>query len=346
MYNLIKPLLFSMDPERAHSLTTKLITRFSKVPGAIALLNNAWDFQHPNLQTECMGLSFKNPVGLAAGFDKDAAYIDPMSALGFGFIEVGTVTPQAQSGNPKPRLFRLTEDRALINRMGFNNSGVDVMIQNLKKSKAGTVIVGGNIGKNKVTPNEKALEDYLLLFKKLLKHVDYFVVNVSSPNTPGLRALQEKVPLSNLLGEIQRENKIGENPKPILLKIAPDLSLAQLDDILDVVVDQGLSGIIATNTTIDRKNLKISDIELERIGPGGLSGAPLTASSANILKYIRKHAPADLCIISVGGIMTVDDAMQRLDNGANLLQIYTGLVYAGPTLVRDINKVLSRRKNV
>ncbi len=287
-----------------------------------------------------MGLRFKNPIGLAAGFDKDAAHIDDMATLGFGFIEVGTVTPKPQEGNPKPRLFRLPQDQALINRMGFNNGGIDAMVAQLEKRRKSDVIIGGNIGKNKMTPNEKAIRDYEICFEKLSPHVDYFVINVSSPNTPGLRELQDKEPLKRLLGTIQEMNYATANTKPVLLKIAPDLNPHQLNDILEVVGISKLQGIIATNTTLDRSSLTTQPSTLEAIGNGGLSGKPLLSKSTEFIRDIRKAMPSDFVIIGVGGIFSGRDAIEKIEAGANLVQVYTGLIYKGPTLIKDIKQSL------
>ncbi len=291
-----------------------------------------------------MGLKFRNPVGLAAGFDKDASYVAPMSLLGFGFIEVGTVTPKPQDGNPKPRLFRLPEDQALINRMGFNNRGVDHMVQQLKGRKKDHLIIGGNLGKNKVTPNEKANDDYTYCFRSLYPYVDYFVVNVSSPNTPGLRSLQDKEPLSALLAELQSLNDSFPSRKPILLKIAPDLTRHQLDDVLDVVHSNHLDGIIATNTTISRSGLNTSAAFIEEIGAGGLSGAPVREKSTEMIRHIRNATNPDFTIIGVGGIMAAQDAVAKLEAGADLIQIYTGLIYQGPALIKGIKQAILRSK--
>lgn len=345
LYQLIKPLLFKLQPETAHQFTVDQLSILRRLPLLSGLTRQMWKYESPNLVTQKMGLTFKNPVGLAAGFDKNGAYVDAMEMLGFGFIEVGTVTPRGQAGNDRPRLFRLPKDEALINRMGFNNEGVEVLIDNLRKVKSGNLIIGGNIGKNKVTPNEHAMDDYLLCFRKLFDHVDYFVVNVSSPNTPGLRNLQEREPLAELLGVLQAENQIQPKPKPILLKIAPDLNFFQLDDVLTVVWEKELAGIIATNTTLDRTGLKTSAVELTRIGAGGLSGAPLRSRADDIIAHIRKHSPPEFTIIGVGGIMNPDNALRKLDHGADLIQIYTGLIYAGPTLVRQINRALSQSRS-
>ncbi|MCB0688481.1 MAG: quinone-dependent dihydroorotate dehydrogenase [Saprospiraceae bacterium] len=344
MYRYLKPLLFSFQPETAHRITVSQLSALRKIPGLTKLMSKSWSYESPVLKTEKMGLSFKNPVGLAAGFDKNGSYVDSMRLLGFGFIEVGTITPLAQPGNDKPRLFRLPEDEALINRMGFNNDGVDRLVDNLKILKKQDLVIGGNIGKNKVTPNESAVEDYLICFRKLFDYVDYFVVNVSSPNTPGLRSLQEKEPLTKLLGRLQEVNRRFPRPKPILLKIAPDLNQPQLDDILTVVSDQSMAGIIATNTSLDRSGLHTSPSKLDQIGAGGLSGAPILNRSAEVIRYIRENTPSHFVIIGVGGIMSAEDALRIMDNGADLIQIYTGLIYQGPTLVRQINKAIMLRR--
>lgn len=343
MYKLLKPILFLLNPEQAHHFTTRLLRIALKIPLVKGLLSLSFNYDDPRLRKKLFGLEFKNPVGLAAGFDKNAELIDDFSNLGFGFIEIGTLTPKAQPGNDQPRLFRLKSDRALINRMGFNNNGVEEAVARLK-SRRSNLIIGGNIGKNKMTPNEEAANDYLSCFHALREHVDYFVVNVSSPNTPGLRELQEKEPLKNLLQALLNEKKATGSNKPILLKIAPDLSETQLDDILEITSELDLDGLIISNTTIDREGLKTSNSKLESIGPGGLSGTPVLAKSNRVLKYIR-NANASVPIIAVGGIMSAEDALVKIDAGANLVQIYTGLVYEGPSLVKRINKALARRLN-
>ena len=289
----------------------------------------------PQLKKELFGLSFENPVGLAAGFDKNAMLFDEFSNYGFGFIEVGTVTPKAQPGNPKKRIFRLKADEALINRMGFNNDGVDVVVERLKKRKS-NVIIGGNIGKNKVTPNEKAIDDYMICFEKLFDVVDYFVVNVSSPNTPNLRALQDKEPLTNLLQTLQNENNKKESPKPILLKIAPDLTDSQLLDIIDIVNTTKIAGVIATNTTISREGLVSSD----KGETGGLSGKPVKDRSTEVIRFLSDKSNKSFPIIGVGGIHSEKDALEKLEAGADLIQLYTGFIYEGPGLVKRINKSL------
>jgi len=341
MYKVLKPILFLFSPEKAHHITTRLLNFTLKIPLGEYLIYSMFQFQDKRLEREVFGLKFKNPVGLAAGFDKNAELIDDFAQLGFGFIEIGTLTPKGQSGNPQPRLFRLPEDEALINRMGFNNEGVDAAVERLKKRKT-DLIVGGNIGKNKVTLNEEALNDYLICFEKLYPHVDYFVVNVSSPNTPGLRELQEKEPLTNLLKSLQEANAKQEAKKPLLLKIAPDLTDAQLDDIVEITEKLKLDGLIISNTTIDRSALKTDKKKVESIGAGGLSGKPVFNKSNEVLKYVRKQLP-NVSIIAVGGIHSPKDALEKLDAGADLVQIYTGLVYEGPALIKKINKELLKQ---
>ncbi len=341
---LIKPILFSMPPEQAHEFTVEMLHKFLGWDAARGKASHLFEVNHPLLETEAFGIKFKNPVGLAAGFDKDAHFVDEISTFGFGFLEVGTVTPKPQDGNPQPRLFRLPPDEALINRMGFNNKGLEAMVARLKKRKT-DLVIGGNIGKNKVTPNENAVNDYLLCFESLFPHVEYFTVNVSSPNTPNLRELQEKGPLLALLGAIQEKNQQQNKPKPILLKIAPDLTDSQLDDIVEIVRETKIQGVIATNTTIDRSNLKTSETRLKGIGNGGLSGKPLTNRATEVIRYLSNKGKGDFVIVGVGGIMTPQDAIEKLEAGAHLLQVYTGFVYKGPWLVKDINKaILKYRK--
>ena len=300
--------------------------------------------ENPSLGKEVFGLHFKNPVGLAAGFDKNAKWIDELSSLGFGFIEIGTVTPKPQSGNEKPRLFRLPLDEAIINRMGFNNDGSEAAAELLRIRKSG-VIIGGNIGKNKITPNEQALEDYLLAFDDLHDFVDYFVVNVSSPNTPGLRELQEKEPLSRILLALKKRNLEKRSQRPILLKIAPDLTDSQLDDIIEIVHVTGIDGLIATNTTIERTPLRSSRSEVEKIGAGGLSGKPLTKRSTEVIRYLHTRSNGAFPIIGVGGIHSAEDALEKLEAGATLVQVYSGFIYEGPALVKNICKGLLKQKS-
>jgi len=298
-----------------------------------------FDYKNKKLEKVVFGIKFKNPVGLAAGFDKEAQFIDEFASLGFGFIEIGTITPKGQPGNPKPRLFRLKEDEALINRMGFNNKGVEHAVKMLKQRKT-NVIVGGNIGKNKITPNEDAFRDYELCFEALFEHVDYFAVNVSSPNTPNLRELQEKEPLKQLLSRLKERNSTKKHQKPILLKIAPDLTEEQLDDIIEIVDEVDLDGVIASNTTISRNNLQANANEIKRIGNGGLSGKPVKDRSTQVIRYLKENARRAFPIIGVGGINSPEDAMEKINAGASLVQLYTGFIYQGPALIRRINKLL------
>lgn len=297
------------------------------------------------LEREVFGLKFENPVGLAAGFDKDAKLFDELSSFGFGFIEIGTVTPLPQDGNPKPRLFRVTDDSGIINRMGFNNQGIEAAVARLRRRKT-NIIIGGNIGKNKVTPNDKAVNDYEICFEKFFPHVDYFVVNVSSPNTPGLRDLQEKEPLTALLNSLQKINNQKEKRKPILLKIAPDLTNEQLDDIIEIVADTKIDGVVATNTTIDRSGLKTPKNKVDAIGNGGLSGKPVRERSTEVIKYLADKSNRAFPIIGVGGIHSAEDALEKLDAGATLVQVFTGFIYEGPALVKRINKKILEKSGL
>lgn len=340
--NLLKPLLFLLQAEKAHYFTISMLKFTLAIPIIGWLFRKFYQVEDKRLERELFGLTFKNPVGLAAGFDKDGKAFRAMSALGFGFIEVGTVTPVAQAGNAKPRLFRLPADEALINRMGFNNAGMKAMTNRLKGKRPEGLIIGGNIGKNKVTPNEQANEDYNKCFDALFPYVDYFVVNVSSPNTPNLRALQDKEPLTKLLSELQSKNQQKEKQKPILLKIAPDLTNEQLDDIIDIVADTKIDGVIATNTTIERSNLKTSTTDIEAIGNGGLSGKPARKRATEVIRYLNKKSNGSITIIGVGGIASAEDALEKLDAGASLVQVYSGLVYEGPSLVKRINQGILR----
>lgn len=338
--SLIRPILFSFDPERVHHFTFGFVKFISKLPLVPFLLKSIYKSGSPELKINAFGLEFKNPVGLAAGFDKDGKLFDELANYGFGFIEVGTVTPKPQSGNPKPRLFRLRADNGLINRMGFNNGGVEELVERLKKRKNHQLLIGGNIGKNKVTPNEEALNDYRTCFNSLFDVVDYFVVNVSSPNTPNLRDLQEREPLTKLLKELQEDNHSREAPKPILLKIAPDLTDSQLDDIVEIVEETKIAGLIATNTTISRDNLKTDFTAVERIGGGGMSGKPVKDRATEVISYLYQKSGGKIDIIAVGGIFTAKDAQEKLDAGAKLVQVYTGFVYEGPGIVKRICKGL------
>lgn len=336
--SVVRPLFFKLNAESAHHLANSLL----KLPGISSIFKAVYGFSHPTLKRTLFGIDFPNPLGLAAGFDKNAAYMKQMRDLGFGHVEIGTVTPQGQKGNPQPRLFRLPADRALINRMGFNNAGVDATVERLKKRPTG-LIVGGNIGKNKITPNEKAADDYIVCFKALFPHVDYFTVNISSPNTPHLRELQDKEPLTELLRAIQLENQLMNPPKPIVLKIAPDLNEHQLTDILQIITDTRFDGIVVSNTTIDRSGLVTPQARVDAIGDGGLSGAPLTQRVHDLVAFVARETAGSLPIISAGGIMSADDALRRLDAGADLLQVYTGFIYEGPALIRDINRAIASR---
>jgi len=337
---LIRPVLFLFDPEAVHHFTFRAIKFFSRL-GLGSIFRKIFVVDDPRLEREVFGVRFKNPVGLAAGFDKDAKLYNEFSDFGFGFVEIGTVTPKPQPGNPKKRLFRLKDDKAIINRMGFNNKGVFEAVEQLKKSHR--VIVGGNIGKNKVTPNEDALKDYLICFEALFEHVDYFVVNVSSPNTPGLRELQDREPLTKLLKKLKSHNKkmaksVSKKEKPILLKIAPDLTDDQLLDIIEIVADTKIEGVIATNTTIARNNLK-SHLTLSEEA-GGLSGKPLTNRSTEVIRFLADNSRKAFPIIGVGGIHSEADALEKLGAGADLVQLYTGFIYEGPALVKKINKAI------
>ncbi len=331
--SIIRPVLFTMNAEQAHHFTFTSLKWAFKIPG-ISALANAFFGSLKGKETEVMGLRFRNPIGLAAGFDKDAKLYNELASFGFGFIEIGTLTPKAQPGNPKPRLFRLVEDEAVINRMGFNNGGLDEAVLRLQKKKT-DIVIGGNIGKNKVTPNEEALNDYLLGVEALHPVVDYFVVNVSSPNTPNLRELQEKEPLTKLLKAVQsKNNELGA--KPLLLKIAPDLTEGQLDDIIDIINSLNLDGVVATNTTISREGLKASAQKIDAIGAGGLSGKILRERSTEVVRYLRSKLHKDVAIIAVGGVFTGADAKEKLEAGANLVQVWTGFLYEGPSMVRKI----------
>ncbi len=340
MYKLIiRPLLFWFDPEEVHYFTFSLIRFLSKIPGFSWLFKSLYLVNDKRLEREVFGLKFKNPVGLAAGFDKDAKLYQELSNFGFGFIEIGTLTPIGQEGNPKKRLFRLKEDSAIINRMGFNNGGVKEAVERLKKNN--NVLIGGNIGKNKRTPNENATQDYEICFEALFDYVDYFVVNVSSPNTPNLRELQDKKPLTELLQTLQNKNSAKPKQKPILLKIAPDLTDEQLQDIIDIVNETKIAGIIATNTTISREGLQ-SENKSEM---GGLSGKPLTQRATEVIRFLSQKSNNAFPIIGVGGIHSAQDALEKLEAGASLIQLYTGFIYEGPQLVKDINTAILKKSS-
>lgn len=335
--SLIRRFLFKFDPEVVHYFTFDFLKIIFKIPGTKALIKSMYQLNDPRLEREVFGLKFKNPIGLAAGFDKDAKLYKEFDTFGFGFVEIGTVTPKPQPGNEKKRIFRLKEDEAIINRMGFNNEGVEAAVKRLKSNK--DVLVGGNIGKNKTTPNEDAVSDYMICFDALFDYVDYFVVNVSSPNTPNLRALQEKKPLTALLKTLQNKNERKPKPKPILLKIAPDLTDSQLLDIIDIIAETGIAGVIATNTTITRGELKSANKD----EMGGLSGRPVKNRSTEVIRFLAEKSKRAFPIIGVGGIHSAEDALEKLEAGASLVQLYTGFIYEGPGLIRKINKKILER---
>ncbi len=376
MYKIIRSILFMFDAEKVHHFSMNSLRLLCKVKFIKNIITQQysgignWELGNqrttpliPNSQFPILNLKFKNPIGLAAGFDKNAKYLNELEALGFGFVEIGTVTPLPQDGNPTPRLFRLPKDKALINRMGFNNDGVLVIADRLKKWQLAVdnlqlpkkdlkiekqlptahckLIIGGNIGKNKITPNETAWKDYEICFNALHDYVDYFVVNVSSPNTPGLRELQEKEPLKKILTHLQMLNKNFAEQKPILLKIAPDLTQTQIDDVIHLAQEIHLDGLVAANTTIDRGNLIISNAELETIGAGGLSGLPLKRRATEMVSYISQKTNGSMPIIASGGIFTGADAKEKLDAGASLVQVWTGFVYEGPAIVKKITSYLA-----
>ena len=339
MYKRLKPLIFRFSPEVAHEWTMRLLTLACAIPGVAWILRRHYTVTDKRLEVSIAGLTFPNPVGLAAGFDKDARWLKEMRTLGFGFVEIGTVTPIPQKGNPRPRLFRLPADRGVINRMGFNNGGMVQAAAKLRRRPEG-LLVGGNIGKNKTTPNASADLDYLKSFQSLHAHVDYFVVNVSSPNTPGLRELQSKEPLTQLLQLLMNENATMPTSRPIFLKIAPDLSDSELDDIIDLVQETGIAGVIATNTTISREGLQMDEARVQEMGPGGLSGAPVRERSTEVIRYLHTKSGGSFPIIGVGGICSGVDAQEKLDAGASLVQVYSGLIFEGPGLIRRINRHL------
>ncbi|HEY4063406.1 MAG TPA: quinone-dependent dihydroorotate dehydrogenase [Puia sp.] len=362
MYKILRTILFFFPPEGVHHFSMKLLKGLCswglsrKLVTWICLPEPGEEGK--GLEREIFGLPFRNPVGLAAGFDKNALYLRELEALGFGSVEIGTVTPLPQAGNEQPRLFRLPEDQALINRMGFNNEGVEVIAARLKQWRAGrrraagngpaaasSLIIGGNIGKNKVTPNEEAWKDYEICFRELFGEVDYFVVNVSSPNTPGLRELQEKGSLRRILTHLQRINgelagQKGIRPRPLLLKIAPDLSRPQIDDVIGLALEINLDGLVAANTTISREGLLSSSARLETIGAGGLSGAPLRERSTELVRYIHEQTGGRIPVIASGGIFTGEDAREKIAAGAALVQVWTGFIYEGPFITRRISRAL------
>ncbi|TBN04733.1 quinone-dependent dihydroorotate dehydrogenase [Hyunsoonleella flava] len=336
---LLRPLFFAFDPEKIHHFTFSLIKFSSKIPGFPSLFRSLYTIEDKRLEREVFGLKFKNPVGLAAGFDKNAVLYNELANFGFGFIEIGTVTPKGQPGNPKKRLFRLKDDKGIINRMGFNNEGLDAAIAQLKKNK-GKLIIGGNIGKNTATKPEDYTRDYLECFKALHPYVNYFVLNVSCPNVGSHAKLNDKDYLEELIKAVKKENSAFETQKPILLKIAPDLNDRQLDEIVELVKDTNLDGVIASNTSTDRTGLKASKAQLDDIGNGGLSGQPIKEKSTRVIKYLSEKSNKAFPIIGVGGIHSAEDALEKLDAGADLVQIYTGFIYEGPSLIKGINTAI------
>ena len=340
MYKLLlRPILFLFDPESVHHFTFKSIKVSSKLPGVGAMRRSMYCLKDNQLKRELFGLTFKNPVGIAAGFDKNAILLNELEDFGFGFIEIGTVTPKPQQGNPRPRLFRLKKDKAIINRMGFNNEGVDAVSLRLK-NKSTNLIIGGNIGKNTATHNDDAKADFIYNFKALHEVVDYFVVNVSCPNVGDVKKLQDQEFLEDLLIELKALNETYDQPKPILLKIAPDLNNDQLDEVIDIVQKSKIDGVISTNTTVTRENLLTSKGKIEAIGNGGLSGQPLKNRSTEVIRYLSEKSNKAFPIIGVGGIHSAEDALEKIEAGADLVQIYTGFIYEGPKLVKRINKAL------
>lgn len=337
---LVKPFLFLFNPERAHNLTFSLLQFFLKPGFMKRVVSSVYCVKSEKLVRNIAGLKFPNPVGLAAGLDKDAKVTDEIACLGFGFIEIGTVTPKAQPGNEKPRAFRLPKDEALINRMGFNNEGATAAALRLRQRNNKNIIIGGNIGKNKITPNEDAVNDYLFCFNELFDEVDYFVVNVSSPNTPNLRELQDKEPLQNLLQALVNENEKKPVQKPIFLKIAPDLNNEQLTDIVEIVTNTRIAGVVATNTTVSREGLITNAEAVKAMGAGGLSGKPVSKRSTEVIKLLRAKLDKSYFIMGVGGIHSAEDALEKLHAGADVIQLYTGFIYEGPALVKRINKKL------
>lgn len=343
MYKLlVRPLLFSFDPEWVHYFTLNALRLLNKIPFSSWLFRKIYSYQNSSLEKELFGIKFKNPVGLAAGFDKNGKYIKEMSNLGFGFIEIGTITPKPQPGNPKKRLFRVQNDLAIINRLGINNDGNILCAERLKKNNS-DVVIGGNIGKNTTTSNEKADTDYIQNFKILHQYVDYFVLNVSCPNVSNFTKLQDVEFLKKLIPQLKKINSTKPKKKPILIKISPDLNQDQLDETIDLILSENLDGIIATNTTTSRNNLKTNKSKIEKIGNGGLSGEPLKNKSTEVIRYISKKTNGNLPIIGVGGIMNPKDALDKIKAGADLIQLYTGFIYEGPSIVKKINQYLSKK---
>ena len=343
MYKLlIRPILFLFDPEKVHYFTFSLIRILCKIPFVASVFRNLYQVKNKKLERNLFGLTFANPVGLAAGFDKNAVLYNELANFGFGFIEIGTVTPKGQLGNPKKRLFRLKDDQGIINRMGFNNDGVEEAIKNLKKNKH-KVIIGGNIGKNTETKLEDYTQDYLDVFKELHSFVDYFVLNVSCPNVGSHAKLSDKDYLLELITECQIQNNLFKIKKPILLKIAPDLNNSQLDEIIELVAETKIDGVIASNTSTTRDNLNVSKERLQEIGNGGVSGQPIKDQSTQVIKYLADTSNKSFPIIGVGGIHSAEDALEKLNAGADLVQIYTGFIYEGPGLIKKINKALLKK---
>ena len=340
MYKLlIRPFLFLFDPEKIHHFSFSSLRFFNKIPFVSSLIRSIFVVEDTRLERELFGLTFKNPVGLAAGFDKNAVLYNELANFGFGFIEIGTVTPEGQEGNPKKRLFRLKDDQGIINRMGFNNEGLETAITQLKKNK-GKLLIGGNIGKNTQTKPENYTADYLTCFNGLHPYVDYFVLNVSCPNVGSHAKLNDKDYLEELIGAVQKANKNFDTQKPILLKIAPDLNPNQLDEIIGLIAITKLDGVIASNTSMDRSGLKATEERLNEIGNGGLSGQPIKAKSTQVIKYLSEKSNKAFPIIGVGGIHSAEDALEKLEAGADLVQIYTGFIYEGPKLIKKINKAI------
>ncbi len=342
----IRPLLFRFDPEKVHHFVSRFLKIIFRVPGMAALARSLTEVKDVRLEREVFGLKFKNPVGVAAGFDKDARLFGALGNLGFGFVEVGTITPKGQPGNEKPRLFRLRADGGLINRMGFNNNGLEPAVSRLKKRRDPGVIIGGNLGKNTLTPNAGAADDYVRLFKGLFDVVDYFVVNVSCPNISDLRELQDKEVLREILGRLQTLNRKKPHPKPVLLKVSPDLNALQLDEVIQLVSETGIAGIVAVNTTIGRAQLKSQKERIRSTGKGGLSGKPLQNRALEVVRYLSEKSGKTFPIIGVGGIFTAEDALQMLDAGADLVQVYTGFIYEGPFIAKRINKAVLKKTGV
>ncbi len=341
--SIFRPVLFRFSPESVHHFVVNSLKLLFRIPGAGRIINKLTQVNDPRLEKEVFGLKFKNPVGIAAGFDKQAELYNELSNFGFGFIEIGTVTPKGQPGNPKPRLFRLPQDKALINRMGFNNGGVDNAVKNLKKRKT-HVIVGGNIGKNTLTPNSEAINDYVFCFEELFDFVDYFVVNVSCPNITDLHELQDQDSLVKILGQIQEINHTKIHPKPVLLKVSPDLNYKQLDEVIEIVRLTGIDGVVATNTTISRQNLITDQARIKKIANGGLSGKPISERSTEVIRYLAEKSGKAFPIIGVGGIFTPEDALEKLNAGADLVQVYTGFIYEGPFIAKKINTALLKKR--